>query len=115
MLTDAVNKRRPIREGRLVTIGRADDLPLACGAIVDLADGAEVALFHTEEGFYAIENFCPHRGAPLADGSLDGCAVACSLHGWRFDVRTGACLSHPAAGIERYEVRIEAGEIKILI
>lgn len=115
MLTDAVNKRRPQRANRFITVGRAGDLPVGCGATIDLEGGAEVALFHTEEGFYAIENFCPHRGAPLADGTLQACAVACSLHGWRFDVRTGACLSHAAAGIERYEVRIEAGEIKILI
>ncbi len=111
----APNDRRPARRGRLVAVGRVEDLPLGRGATVELADNTEVALYHTDAGFYAIENFCPHRGAALADGDLEGCAVACHLHGWRFDVRSGKCLTHAGNDLERYDVRIEAGEIKILI
>lgn len=115
--TDArhTNAQRPRREGRLVTVGRVEDVPPGRGATIELASGAELALFHTDTGFYAIENFCPHRGAALADGALDACIVECALHGWRFDLRTGACVSHAGADIERYEVIIETGEIKILV
>jgi len=111
----ATNTHRPQREGRLVTVGRVEDVPPGRGATIELAAGGELALFHTNTGFYAIENFCPHRGAALADGALDACAVECALHGWRFDVRTGACLTHTGADVERYEVIIEKGEIKILV
>lgn len=109
------NRRRPEREGRVVTVGCVEDLPVGRGATIELADGSELALYHTSEGFYAIENFCPHRAAPLADGNLEGSTVECKLHGWLFDVRSGACISHAGNDVERYEVRIEAGEIKILI
>ena len=109
------NRRRPARENRLITVGRIEDVPVGRGATVELADKTEIALYHTPEGFYALENFCPHRGAALADGDLEGCIVACSLHGWQFDVRSGACVSHAGNNVERYDVIVEAGEIKILV
>ena len=32
---------------------------------------------------------CPHKGASLANATLDGGAVVCPWHGYRFDVKTG--------------------------
>ena len=108
------NPRRPRREGKKVTIGRAEDVPPGRGATVELLDGTELALFNVGGEFHAVENFCPHRGAPLADGDLRGHVVMCGWHGWRFDVRTGACLTNGDA-IEAYEVVIEDGLIKVIV
>ena len=110
-----LNPRRPAREGRLVTVGRAEDVPPGRGATVELHGGKELALYNVGGEFYAIENFCPHRGAPLADGALTGHAVECDWHGWKFDVRTGACLNRPDQPVESYEVFVEDGWIKIKI
>ncbi len=55
------------------------------------------------------------RGRFLADGCLRGPTIECDWHGWRFDVRTGACLNRAGSRIESYEVVIEDGWIKILI
>lgn len=107
--------RRPPREGKLVTVGRVEDVPEGRGATVELEGGRELALYHVGEGFYCIENFCPHKGAPLADGALAGHSVACDWHGWRFDIRTGSCLNRPSEPVETYEVVIEDGLIKIRI
>lgn len=91
------------------------DLPPGRGATVELTGGKELAIFNVNGEFFAVENFCPHRGAPLADGDLCGYAIECSRHGWHFDLRTGACLSHRGSDIEAYEVMIESGEVKIRI
>jgi nitrite reductase/ring-hydroxylating ferredoxin subunit len=109
------NARRPVRQGKLVTVGRVSDVPSGRGATVELSDGSQVALYNIEGCFYAIENFCPHRGAPLADGRLCGNTVTCDLHNWRFDVITGACLGRMEASVETYPVTIENEMIKILI
>ena len=109
------NPRIPSREGKLVTVGRVEDLPEGRGATVELHGGKELALYNVGGAFHAIENFCPHRGAPLADGNLCGHTVECDWHGWRFDVRSGACLTHPAHAVEAYEVVLEDGWIKILL
>ncbi|HVF54714.1 MAG TPA: Rieske 2Fe-2S domain-containing protein [Pyrinomonadaceae bacterium] len=107
--------KRPARDGQLVTVGRVEDVPEGRGATVELKSGKELALYNVEGQFFCIENFCPHKGAPLADGNLRGHAVACDWHGWRFDVRTGACLNRPSEPVESYEVVIEDGWIKIRI
>ena len=109
------NFRRPARTGELVTVGRVEDVPEGRGATVELKSGAQLALFHVAGSFYAVENTCPHRGAPLADGNLCGTTVECDWHGWRFDLRTGACLTHASDRVETYEVLIEDGWIKIKV
>jgi nitrite reductase (NADH) small subunit len=110
------NFKRPARTGELVTVGRAEDVPNGRGATVELKNGAELALFNVGGAFYAVDNFCPHRGAPLAGGTLcDTHAIECDWHGWRFDLRTGACLTHASAPVETYEVIVEDGWIKIKI
>jgi 3-phenylpropionate/trans-cinnamate dioxygenase ferredoxin subunit len=108
------NARKPRRSGHKVVVGSVEDLPPGRGATVELLDGTELALYNVGGELFAIENFCPHKGAPLADGRLCGHTVECDLHGWRFDIRTGDCLTNKG-GIETYEVAIEDGQIKILI
>jgi len=109
------NPRRPPREGKLATVGRVEDLPDGRGATVELTGGKELALYNVGGQFYAVENFCPHKGAPLADGNLCGHAVECDWHGWSFDIRTGACLNRESEPVETYEVIVEDGWIKIKI
>ncbi len=50
-------------------------------------------------GDHIVQRRCPHRNADLeAFGEIDGCEFVCTLHGWRFDLETGRCLTsadHP--------------------
>jgi nitrite reductase (NADH) small subunit len=115
MAKHRVNKQKPKRKDRLITVGHVESVPPGRGATVKLKDGTEVALYNVNGHFHAIENFCPHKGYPLADSRLYGSVVECDLHGWRFDVRTGDCFTHPSCAVESYEVRIEDGWIKIVV
>ncbi len=109
------NWRKPKREGKKITVGRTEDIPAGRGATVKLKSGAEIALFNADGKFYAIENFCPHKGYPLADSPLSGTTVECEFHGWHFDVTTGRCFTKKSCSIESYNVLIEDGWIKILV
>lgn len=109
------NKRKPRREGKKITVGHAEAVPEGRGATVQLKGGGELALFNVGGKFHAIENFCPHKGAPLADSRLYGNIVECDLHGWRFDVRNGECFTKKSCSIESYEVLIEDEMIKIIV
>lgn len=109
------NKRKPQREGKTVTVGKVEAVPPGRGATVQLNNGGEIALFNVGGEFHAIENFCPHKGYPLADSRLYGNIVECDLHGYRFDVRSGECFTEKDCAIESYEVKIEDGWIKILV
>jgi UDP-MurNAc hydroxylase len=45
-------------------------------------------------GDYICERTCPHRQADLTVfGEIDGDQLVCTLHGWRFDLETGACVT----------------------
>jgi UDP-MurNAc hydroxylase len=55
-------------------------------------DRGGLADLETQIGPYIVQRTCPHRTADLAVfGELDGDEIVCTLHGWRFDARTGAC------------------------
>ena len=43
---------------------------------------------------YVIQRHCPHLQADLTRwGSVEGSVLTCALHGWQFDLATGACLT----------------------
>lgn len=108
------NKRKPVRNGSMHKVGRVEAVPAGRGATVQLKDGSEVALYNVNGNFHAIENFCPHKGFPLADSRLYGNVVECDHHGWRFDVASGTCITKPKCSIESYEVRVVDGWIYVL-
>jgi len=58
----------------------------------------DVLLAHTSEGIAAVDDRCPHMGAPLSLGVLDGCVVACPLHEGRFDLASGDPVQMPTTG-----------------
>jgi nitrite reductase (NADH) small subunit len=89
----------PPREGRVVTLG-----------------AREIAVFNVGGAageFLAVDNRCPHRGGPLADGIVAGHAVVCPLHAWKINLTTGA-VERPTGRdtcVERYPVRVDNGVI----
>ena len=43
---------------------------------------------------FIMERACPHRQADLSVfGEIEGDVLICTLHGWRFDLDTGQCLT----------------------
>lgn len=97
-----------------VVIGRVEDLPEGSCKTIELSAERELALYHVNGEFYASENSCPHKGAPLTEGTLCDHVIECYWHGWQFDVRTGECLTVPEK-LDTYQVVIEEGLIKVLI
>jgi len=59
------------------------------GQLVVEHGGCQILVCRSGAGFFAIENVCPHQGAPLLGGKVRGTAIFCPLHGVRFDLRSG--------------------------
>jgi nitrite reductase (NADH) small subunit len=72
---------------------------------------AQVGLFRTAQGLFAINNVCPHRGAPLNDGFVHDGAVTCPWHQWDFKLSDGACVNVPNVRITTYPVEDREGKI----
>ncbi len=75
--------------------------------------GLEIAIFRVQGRVYAIDDSCPHNGASLAGGKLDGPTVTCRAHGLRFDLATGCMRGAPGMGVRSYPVREHGGRIEI--
>jgi 3-phenylpropionate/trans-cinnamate dioxygenase ferredoxin component len=96
-----------------VTVCPTADLPLGEVQVVE-AEGHRIAVFHTDDGLFAVEDRCTHQGAALSDGFLEGCRVECPLHASSFDLRTGAPSGPPARKpVATYPVAIEAGTVYV--
>ncbi len=94
-------------------VAQLEAFPVGHSRIVEVA-GRSVAVFHTEEGVFAVQNDCPHAWAPLASGSVDDCRVTCPMHGWSFDLRNGAPVdAPPSSTLKCYDVAIVEGEVRI--
>ncbi len=57
--------------------------------------GRELVLYRGESGrVYAMDAFCPHMGAHLAEGKIEGEAIRCLFHYWKYN-SDGRCLEIP--------------------
>ncbi|HEY6337521.1 MAG TPA: nitrite reductase small subunit NirD [Candidatus Sulfotelmatobacter sp.] len=95
-----------------VRVAQCGDIPLREGRAVK-AGNRELAIFNLGNRFLAIENRCPHKGGPLADGIVSGAAVVCPLHAWKLSLDTGKGLTGPSesACVETFRTRVEQGVV----
>src|SRR5712692_3785478 len=59
-------------------------------------NGRKLAVFNVGGTFYVLDDTCPHRGAPLSEGEVNGMEVTCPWHATNFDLTTGQHLCPPA-------------------
>jgi 3-phenylpropionate/trans-cinnamate dioxygenase ferredoxin subunit len=69
-------------------------------------EGRGIVLFNVDGSIHAIENSCPHNGASLASGKLDGCVLRCPAHGLRFDLRSGCMPGVDGLSLTTFPVAI---------
>ena len=99
--------------GRWHSVAKAAEIPAGGSRIVRI-DDVPVAVFHLDEGWYAIEDVCTHDGGPVAEGRLEGCIIECPRHGATFDVRSGAALTFPAVSpVATYAVRVVGDDVQV--
>jgi nitrite reductase/ring-hydroxylating ferredoxin subunit len=69
----------------------------------------EVTMLLVDDTPIAYSSICPHFGGEF-DVRLDRRELQCRWHGWRFDVRSGECLTYPTrCRLRRYPV-VEDGD-----
>ncbi len=94
-------------------VGPVDDIPVGEGRAYAV-DGTQVAVYRLRDGtLRALDAVCPHRGGPLADGLIDERVVICPLHGFTYDLSTGAELAAGGEAIRTYAVTSDGGSIHV--
>jgi nitrite reductase/ring-hydroxylating ferredoxin subunit len=106
------------RRGRRVPLLAAADVAGRLGVVhrTEQDPAGPLAVYHLGNRLFACADRCPHAGATLSEGELEGPVVTCPRHGSQFDVRTGERLRGPAdLGLATYPVIEEGGQVYLLI
>lgn len=74
-----------------------------------------LALFNVNHQFYAIDDSCPHQGASLCSGKLEGKIIQCCAHGLRFDLASGYLLNSTKLRVTSYPVKQVGGQVFIVL
>ena len=101
------------KEPTFIDVASVNDLP--SGRTKKFAtDNSAILLANVDGKIYAVDDMCTHEDSSLSLGCLKGELVYCTLHGSRFNVRTGEPMEEPATeALQRYEVRIQNNRIEV--
>lgn len=88
------------------------ELPPGTSTTVTI-EGKQIAVFNVAGEIYATNDACPHAGASLGWGKLEGKVVKCRAHGLCFDVTKGAIVGGSGLTIQTHEARVEGDKILI--
>lgn len=98
---------------RLVRVAAVGEIAVGSGKTVEVGD-LLLAVYNAGDGrYYASSAICPHEYGPLGDGVLDGASIVCPMHGFDFDLRTGACRVDPLLSVEVYPVRVQGQDLLV--
>ena len=81
---------------------------VAVGRVTTMQVGKKkVCVAHTTEGFFAVNDKCPHNGASLGNGycTKEG-SVVCPVHRYHFDLKTGRAKSGGGDFVQAYPIEM---------
>jgi nitrite reductase/ring-hydroxylating ferredoxin subunit len=77
------------------------------------AGRTSILLLKINGQFYAFQGHCPHQGAALVEGELDGELLVCAAHRWQFDATTGQGVNPRSAQLKSFPVRVVERKVMI--
>lgn len=94
-----------------IDIAALDAIPQRGARIVKTLHGC-VAIFRTGgDEVYALDNACPHKSGPLAEGIVHGTAVTCPLHNWVISLETGLVQGNDQGQVATYPAKVADGRV----
>ncbi|MBN2474143.1 MAG: Rieske (2Fe-2S) protein [Pirellulales bacterium] len=99
---------------QFVTVAKLGDIPEGRGRVFTVGE-RRVAVFRDGGRYFALDNACPHMGAPLATGDVRDGMVICDRHLWGYRLSDGVCPEVPRLKAETFEVRLEGEWIQVRV
>lgn len=86
------------------------------GGVMSLEWGGQaILLCRVGNEVFATEAYCPHEGAPLAQGELQERSIVCPWHQWTFDLCSGCSLVPRGHQLETFPVRVVGEEVQVYL
>jgi len=79
------------------------------------AGGVMYCVANVEGRLAALDNVCPHREAPLGQGTLEGESVVCPWHAWCFSTVTGVAEPPERAQVRVFPLKVEGDDVLVRI
>ncbi len=110
-----------------IEVGRINDFTSGQMKQVSIND-KPVLIARIGDKFYAADSKCPHMGADLSQGKLDGTIITCPWHHSQFDLQDGrvvrwtdwtgirltlAKVARPPRPLKIYEVKIDGDKVTV--
>jgi nitrite reductase/ring-hydroxylating ferredoxin subunit len=73
----------------------------------------EFVIASVDDELVGFPSLCPHQLGPLDASALDGVSVTCPWHGYRFDVRSGECISGQACRMQSLVFSEQDGRVTV--
>jgi nitrite reductase (NADH) small subunit len=93
------------------SVCKIEDIP-QLGGRTARAGQMEIAVFRLSDGrIRAVDNRCPHKQGPLAEGIVSGDTVICPLHARKISLESGEVLKPDSGCVKTYPVKVEDGQV----
>lgn len=91
----------------------AADIPEGAAKMILLGE-RRLAVFHVQGSYHVLDDACPHAGASLARGEIEGPTVRCRIHYWQFRLCDGCALDPVGTqwNVRAYPARVIDGYVQ---
>jgi nitrite reductase (NADH) small subunit len=93
-------------------VGALSDVPRDRCMVVCVST-LRIAVCRLDEQLYAFSDDCLWGGESFYHAVLNGDTATCSLHGWRYSIRTGELVGAPGLRLDTYALKVVAGRVLI--
>ncbi|SMD01447.1 nitrite reductase small subunit NirD [Primorskyibacter flagellatus] len=94
-----------------IDIAPVEAVPQRGARLIKTVHGC-VAVFRTAtDEVFALDNACPHKNGPLAEGIVHGASVTCPLHNWVISLETGVVQGQDEGQVATYPAKVSDGRI----
>jgi 3-phenylpropionate/trans-cinnamate dioxygenase ferredoxin subunit len=99
---------------RQICAGPADELAPGNRKLL-FVNGRSIVLLNIEGTLHAIDNACPHNGASIANGKLEGNILRCPAHGMRIDLTADSAPRPGCLRAKSFPVTVANGRLMVQI
>ncbi|MEI5993441.1 nitrite reductase small subunit NirD [Candidatus Enterococcus mansonii] len=98
-----------------IFVAQLDELAPRIGKEVIVGE-QKLAVFRLNDNrVKAIENVCPHKQGPLAEGTVSGEYVFCPLHDYKINLNDGQVQEPDEGCVRTYETIVEDNLVYVMV
>jgi nitrite reductase/ring-hydroxylating ferredoxin subunit len=84
------------------------------GIATAVAEGQEIVILKQDDGYRAVDRWCPHEEGDMGEGMMYGKNIKCPVHGYIFDLAIGQCINQFTMSIAVYAVAVDGDDLLLM-